>query len=183
MKKSALERNGVAASPPLWLRALSFAARGHRGQLRKDGKTPYFAHPARVALIARSVFGMRSEEALTAAALHDVLEDGVCDRETLADVFGERVAGWVAELSKDPALPEAERERRYTAQLRRASRTARILKLADLYDNLCDAWDTPRRKQTLARMRRYRRAIAHDPSVRPALERFDARVAALRGAT
>jgi (p)ppGpp synthase/HD superfamily hydrolase len=32
----------------IWLRAASFAARQHQGQLRKDGQTPYFAHSVRV---------------------------------------------------------------------------------------------------------------------------------------
>ena len=38
--------------PPerLWMRAASFAARAHGAQRRKDGLTPYFAHPARVAV-------------------------------------------------------------------------------------------------------------------------------------
>jgi len=30
----------------LWQKAVSFAARQHSGQLRKDGRTPYFAHQA-----------------------------------------------------------------------------------------------------------------------------------------
>jgi (p)ppGpp synthase/HD superfamily hydrolase len=29
----------------LWQRAISFAAQQHNGQYRKDGKTPYIAHP------------------------------------------------------------------------------------------------------------------------------------------
>jgi (p)ppGpp synthase/HD superfamily hydrolase len=36
-----------------WQRAVSFAVRRHAGQLRKDGQTPYFAHPVRVTLTVR----------------------------------------------------------------------------------------------------------------------------------
>ena len=36
---------------PLWHDAAALAARAHRSQIRKDGCTPYMAHPTRVALI------------------------------------------------------------------------------------------------------------------------------------
>ena len=40
------------------LDAVSFAARAHRHQLRKDGQTPYAAHGFRACLIVRHVFGV-----------------------------------------------------------------------------------------------------------------------------
>ena len=40
------------------LEAVSFAARAHQGQMRKDGKTPYASHVFRVCLILRHVFGI-----------------------------------------------------------------------------------------------------------------------------
>src|SRR5205085_841436 len=40
------------------LEAVSFAARAHHGQIRKDGKTPTAAHVFRVCLILRHVFGL-----------------------------------------------------------------------------------------------------------------------------
>ena len=45
-------------SQPSWQRAASFAARQHHGQFRKDGATPYVAHPVRVALTVRHLFGV-----------------------------------------------------------------------------------------------------------------------------
>ena len=57
------------------LEAVSFAARAHRHQLRKDGETPYVAHPFRVCLIVRHIFGIDDPAFLSAALLHDTIED------------------------------------------------------------------------------------------------------------
>ena len=57
------------------LGAASFAARAHQHQLRKDRQTPYVAHPFRVCLIARNVFGVDDPNVLTTALLHDTIED------------------------------------------------------------------------------------------------------------
>ncbi len=127
-----------AMDGPLWQKAASFAARAHEHQVRKDGKTPYIAHPCRVAMTVAVVFGETDEQALAAALLHDVIEDGDTDFEDLADEFGELVARVVGALSKDARLPEAEREPAYDAQLAKADWRARLIKLGDVYDNLSD---------------------------------------------
>lgn len=121
------------------LRAHSFAARQHAGQMRQDGRTPYAAHPARVMTILAVVFGVRDVDLLAAAVLHDVIEDTTADRDDLAEQFGERVAELVAALSKDKRLPEAERERRYLESLVAAPLEVQLCKLGDVYDNLLDS--------------------------------------------
>src|SRR5438874_3852729 len=88
------------------LEAASFAARAHRHQLRKDGQTPYAAHPFRVCLIVRHVFGIDDPDFLAAALLHDTIEDTTTDFDDLAAEFGPRIAGYAAALSKDGRLPE-----------------------------------------------------------------------------
>src|SRR5262245_58512747 len=90
------------------LEAVSFAARAHRHQVRKDGQTPYAAHPFRVCLIVRHVFGIDDPEYLTAALLHDTIEDTTTDFDDIQERFGPRVAGSVAALTKDMRLPEAD---------------------------------------------------------------------------
>src|SRR4051794_12005694 len=92
------------------LEAASFAARAHRDQIRKDGQTPYIAHPFRVALIVRHIFGIEDGTALSAALLHDTIEDTKTDRDDLIEQFGSEVATWVATLSKDKRLPDETRE-------------------------------------------------------------------------
>jgi guanosine-3',5'-bis(diphosphate) 3'-pyrophosphohydrolase len=121
------------------LEAVSFAARAHRHQLRKDDKTPYAAHVFRVCLVLRHVFGISDPAALTAAALHDTIEDTTTDYDNLAEHFGDEVAGWVALLSKDKRQPEEAREEAYLAALAGAPWQVKACKLADLFDNLMDS--------------------------------------------
>ncbi|HEY2411310.1 MAG TPA: HD domain-containing protein [Pirellulaceae bacterium] len=128
-----------------WQRAVSFAARQHDGQLRKDGKTPYVAHPVRVAFIVRHLFEVDDETAVTAALLHDLIEDTKTDYDEVAHEFGSAVAGVVAAVSKDGRLPHDEREATYDQQVAAASWQARLIKLADVYDNYCDSRDDKER--------------------------------------
>ncbi|OYV87741.1 MAG: hypothetical protein B7Z73_09670, partial [Planctomycetia bacterium 21-64-5] len=91
------------------LSAISFAARAHEGQFRKDGETPYIAHPLRVMTVASQLFGVSDLEALMAAVLHDTIEDTRTDHDDLSEQFGTRVADYVAALTKDKRLPEETR--------------------------------------------------------------------------
>ena len=70
------------------LERCQFAARAHRQQIRKDRETPYVAHPFRVCLIARQVFGIDDPKVLMAALLHDAIEDTTTDRDDLIEHFG-----------------------------------------------------------------------------------------------
>jgi guanosine-3',5'-bis(diphosphate) 3'-pyrophosphohydrolase len=141
--------------------AASFAARAHRHQVRKDGHTPYVAHPFRVCLIVRHVFGIDDPEFLTAALLHDTIEDTTTDYDDLEERFGQRVANWVSALTKDMRLPDDEREAAYMAILAGADPAVKIAKLADIFDNLTDSKHlAPRaRERTVERSRKYLAAL------------------------
>src|SRR6266849_10419339 len=143
------------------LEAVAFAARAHQGQLRKDGRTPYASHVFRVCLIVRHVFGIDDASALTAAVLHDTVEDTTTDFDDLKEKFDERVAGWVADLSKDKRLPEAEREKEYEARLAKSPWQVKVCKLADTFDNLMDSIHMPPEKQarSLRNAHRYLAAL------------------------
>ncbi|MEL6498892.1 MAG: HD domain-containing protein [Planctomycetota bacterium] len=134
---NALERDRV------WRRAAAFAARMHASHARKDGRTPYFSHPARVAMTVRDTFGLDDADAIAAAFLHDTIEDTPADYDDIADRFGPAVAGLVAALTKNMLLPEAEREADYDARLARADWRARLVKLADVLDNSEDLSTRP----------------------------------------
>jgi (p)ppGpp synthase/HD superfamily hydrolase len=125
-------------SRPLWFDAAAFSARAHRHQLRKDGRTPYAAHPMRVAMTVLSVFGVDDEIALAAAMLHDVIEDTDRDYDSVFNRFGPEIADTVAALTKNMILPEAKREADYDARLAASTWRARLVKLADVYDNMLD---------------------------------------------
>lgn len=143
-----------------WQRAASFAARVHRGQIRKDGVTPYVAHPFRVALTVRHVFGCDDPVCITAALLHDVIEDCDVDYDDLIEGFGKEVADCVAALSKDARLPEDQREPAYDEAMRRADWRTKLVKLADAFDNTCDRVDRVDNPSTPKLLNRCRRAIA-----------------------
>lgn len=107
--------------------------------MRKDGLTPYVAHPFRVALTVRDLFGNDDPAALCVALLHDVIEDTTTDYDDLCAEFGPEIARDVACLTKDKRLPEAERETAFYEQIDRGGWRVRLVKLADAYDNLCDS--------------------------------------------
>jgi guanosine-3',5'-bis(diphosphate) 3'-pyrophosphohydrolase len=162
---------GAKTISPL-LEAVAFAARAHQGKLRKDGATPYVSHVFRVCLVLRHVFGIDDRQALMAAALHDTVEDTDTDFDDLKEQFGEEVAGWVAALSKDKRLPDAQREQAYAEALARAPWQVKVCKLADVYDNVMDSLHStpPQRAHVLQRAHYYLNALRSqlpEPTRRP----------------
>ena len=123
----------------LLLEAISYSAEVHEGQTRKNGKTPYASHSFRVSMILRDIFGIEDEEMLSAAVLHDVIEDTTKDFDDIEKNFSLKVAYWVAGLSKDKRQREDKREEDYFRQLSDATDEVKLIKLADIYDNLMDS--------------------------------------------
>lgn len=162
------------------LEAISFAARAHRGQVRKDGHTPYASHPFRVCLVLSHVFGVTDPATLMTAALHDTIEDTTTDFDDLEEHFGATVAGWVALLSKDKRRQDDDREAAYRDQLASAPWQVKVCKLGDMFDNLLDAKHTTsaQRRRSLERSRGYF-AILGDPDFPPPARRAYETVAAL----
>lgn len=160
------------------LRAAAFASRKHDGQTRADGVTPYFSHVSRVAFILAHVFGVQDHEVLTAAFLHDTVEDTATDYDELEETFGTRVADYVIALTKNVMLPKKKREDEYAARLIDAPEPVKIAKLADLFDNLSDRVNSPRIVKTTATAARLLEAFA--PQMQSEVGRgAHARVAAL----
>jgi len=82
-------------------RAELVATLAHEGQTRSSGE-PYITHPAAVVDILRNEFGIRDENILVTAWLHDVVED--CDGifpEHIEKWFGVYVRRWVYQLSNN----------------------------------------------------------------------------------
>jgi hypothetical protein len=143
------------------LEAVSFAARAHKNHMRKDDKTPYVSHVFRVALIVRHVFGVDDAQALTAALLHDTIEDTTTDWDDLDKHFGTEAAHHVAALSKDKRRPEPKREEIYRSALSKGDWQVQVCKLADIFDNLLDAnHSSPdQRAKSIQRSRDYLMAL------------------------
>jgi len=153
--------DSIAAKYRPLLEALSFAARAHQGQFRKDRQTPYASHVFRVCLILRHVFEVSDQRVLTAAVLHDTIEDTATDFDDLDEQFGPEIAGWVERLSKDKRKPFEQREKAYARTLAAAPWQVQVCKLADVFDNLLDTdYLTPeQRPRALQNKHRYLKAI------------------------
>jgi guanosine-3',5'-bis(diphosphate) 3'-pyrophosphohydrolase len=146
------------------LDAVAFAARAHRSQLRKDGETPYVSHVFRVCLALAHVFGVKDPRVLTAAVLHDTVEDTTTDFDDIQEKWGREIADWVARLSKDKRLPYDKREEEYCKVLARSPWQVQLCKLADLFDNTLDMSYRPaeRRLEDLHKKRIYLEALHTD---------------------
>lgn len=122
---------------PLIESALVFAARAHAGQKRKSTDVPYIVHPVGVMLLLME-HGEADAELLTAALLHDTVEDtGVTLAQVRAE-FGEGVAAIVAGCS-EPAKHNhswEERKRHTIAALPTAPRAVQLISAADKLHNL-----------------------------------------------
>lgn len=83
------------------LRAMDFAEKHHQG-VRKDGMTPEFKHQIEIAQYLRTLHAslMYPAQTITAAFLHDVVEDYDIDIEIIRAEFGDMVANAVWRLTK-----------------------------------------------------------------------------------
>jgi len=137
-----------------WQLAASFAARAHQHQLRKDKKTPYIAHPFRVAMVVRDVFDCADEIALCTALLHDTIEDTATDFDDIEKRFGREIADAVAAMTKNMLLREPQREIDYDQRLADGPWQARLVKLGDVYDNGLDIPKESMKKKCTERCKR-----------------------------
>ncbi len=121
-------------------RAIVFATKAHSGTLRKKDGIPYILHPMEVASIAGGI--TTDEEVLTAALLHDTVEDTNVTLDTIKSQFGDRVAALVASETEDkrrdrsPAETWMQRKMESLAALRNAvDPGVRVLWLSDKLAN------------------------------------------------
>lgn len=123
----------------LILDAAAFAAHKHRDQRRKDADaSPYINHPLAVADILAREGGVEDAKVITAALLHDTIEDTETTFEEIQDRFGKRVAEIVAEVTDDKSLSKPERKRLQVVKAASKSKAAKLVKLADKIANLRD---------------------------------------------
>ena len=130
-------------------RAMELAYRAHHGQCDKSG-VPYVFHPFHLAE------QMDTEETVTAALLHDVVEDTDYTLEDLRAMgFPDPVLEALSLLTHDPSVPYME----YVKRLKN-NPIARAVKLADLTHN-SDLSRLPAvTERDLERVEKYRRAKA-----------------------
>ena len=88
----AITRYAPSADLEVIQRAYEYADEKHKNQLRKSGEL-YIIHPLAVAEIVAEI-GLDTD-AITAALLHDCLEDTDASFEEISRMFGETVANLV----------------------------------------------------------------------------------------
>jgi len=126
------------------LRALEYAAEKHEGQVRKDAEqTPYIVHPIGVSELVWDVGNIRSVNVLTAALLHDTLEDTDASADEIESLFGSRVLYTVQEVTNDPNLSGEENKQRQVDHAPTMSLDGQIVKLADRLYNVSDLKSPP----------------------------------------
>lgn len=126
------------------LYAASYAAQKHTAQRRKGERCePYINHPLEVANLIANIGAIDDAEILTAALLHDIVEDCGVSNGEIAEIFGERIASYVAEVTDDKSLEKAERKRLQIEHAPHLSSGAKVIKLADKISNVKDMTDSP----------------------------------------
>ena len=127
----------------LVLKATQFAALKHCDQRRKDGKTPYIIHPISVAMILAEIGGIDDPEILSAALLHDTIEDTDTSAHELDKEFGSRVRKIVEELTDNNQLTFTQRKQLQIDNAPHLSKDATLVNIADKISNVSDVIKTP----------------------------------------
>lgn len=140
--------------------AINVAVQAHRGQKRKDGE-PYILHPFRVmfaalnALRGQADYERRAEIVTCAAVLHDVCEDCGVPLTLIADQVGEEIALVVERLTRRKGEVYSE----YVARAAE-NELSRIIKIADVEDNLGGIDRVPDQSEREGLRRRYTWALS-----------------------
>ena len=116
-------------------RAIEFAAAAHRGQYRKGTRLPYIIHPLSVARLL--IDAGCADHVVTAALLHDVLEDTSATEAEIVSIFGMRVCELVVAVTEPDKLTSWEDRKKHTLEILRESDSEVLLvAVADKIDNI-----------------------------------------------
>jgi guanosine-3',5'-bis(diphosphate) 3'-pyrophosphohydrolase len=127
------------------IKALSFAAKKHRGQKRRNKQSyPYINHPIEVVRLLTEVGGIYDADIICGAFLHDTVEDTDATAEEIEKEFGTAVKDYVIELTDDMSLPSKVRKQKQVDAAPHKSNGAKLIKLCDKISNITDIiYDPP----------------------------------------
>jgi guanosine-3',5'-bis(diphosphate) 3'-pyrophosphohydrolase len=120
-------------------RAYVFSAREHKGQVRRSGE-PYLVHPLNVAAILAEL--KADDLSIVVGLLHDVLEDTLTTKASIAAQFGDEVAELVDGLTKIGKFSYVSREEEQAETFRKmilamiSDLRIVLVKLADRLHNM-----------------------------------------------
>lgn len=113
--------------------AIIFAAKAHKGQVRKGTDIDYITHPMEVMQILTQMGA--DENLLIAGVLHDVVEDTDVTIDEIRESFGDDVARLVEHHSEDKSLSWRQRKEHAVASLEYADKRTQMLVMADKVSN------------------------------------------------
>ncbi len=117
----------------LYQTALTLAVDAHAGQIRKHNGTPYIVHPIMVARIVEAAG--YTEDVVSAALLHDVLEDTTVTAETIETVTGTEVLHMVQALSEEKGMEWRARKALYIETVVAAGESVWAISVSDKIHN------------------------------------------------
>jgi len=116
-------------------KAIVFAANAHQGQKRKGDGSPYITHPLTVSITLLD-HGC-DEDVVTAAILHDTVEDTSVTLNDIESTFGENIRRLVKGVSEpDKTLPWRERKEHTIKHISTAPLDERLIICADKLHNI-----------------------------------------------
>jgi (p)ppGpp synthase/HD superfamily hydrolase len=133
--------------------AVQFAAIRHKDQKDKAGK-PYIAHCFRVALAVWHC----GEDYFIAGILHDTVEDTATTLDEIENLFGKSVRNAVDSVSRRE-FPKKESYEDFVLRSK-ADPIGRIVKIADLYDNMSPERRPEPPVELDKKLERYEKALA-----------------------
>lgn len=129
--------NTDVLSHPLIEKALELATTAHEGQERKYTHSPYLIHLIEVASNLSTVPNITHHE-IVAALLHDVVEKGAIDIETLKTDFGQTVyehMQYLTDHNKEPELNRKQRTAINFEAFKNSPPATTNIKVADILSN------------------------------------------------
>lgn len=119
-------------------KAKRFAENAHKNQFRKFSLAPYVTHPINVAkIVLQNKKSKKIKELISAAFLHDTLEDTFISEKELSQNFGELITSLVKELTTNEKEKNKIGKKEYlTQKMIKMSDWALVIKLADRLDNI-----------------------------------------------
>ena len=138
------------SSHKLLIKSLDLASKNHVQQKRKSDGSPYINHLIEVAALLTEIAGIDDPDELSAAILHDILEDTDVTRDEIYKACGNRVLELVEALSDDKSLSLYERREKVLRVLPKKPSSVKRIKLADLCSNasaIPSGWSLERQKE------------------------------------
>ena len=140
---------------PMLSKATELAFNAHKAQFRKGTQIPYVNHLCDVTsrtahylfdltgIRAESLGGITKDEILSAAMLHDYIEDVGGEYSYIKSEFNENVAIIVQECTREADKDTKLGKYQFLESFHRKSTASLLIKIADRYCNVMDYYRTP----------------------------------------